>query len=60
MDDFSDGASLKYTIGKRFSPSGKTTDKEGIAPDVIVEFDPEAYTANKTDNQLEKAKELLK
>jgi carboxyl-terminal processing protease len=60
MDDFPDGASLKYTIGKRYSPSGKTIDKEGIAPDVLVEFDGDRYTKENIDTQLEKAKEILK
>jgi carboxyl-terminal processing protease len=60
MDDFPDGASLKYTIGKRYSPSGKNIDKVGITPDVLMELDTGAYISNKIDTQLEKAKELLK
>ncbi|AHB41410.1 Peptidase S41A [candidate division SR1 bacterium RAAC1_SR1_1] len=58
MEDFDDGASLKYTIGKRYSPSGKNIDKIGITPDIVLEFDSEAYK-NNIDNQLEKAKETL-
>ena len=60
MDEFSDGASLKYTIGRRYAPSGKTIDKVWIIPDVLVEFDSNAYMSGHIDNQLEKAKELLK
>lgn len=58
MEDFDDWASLKYTIGKRYSPSGKNIDKIGITPDIVLEFDSEAYK-NNIDNQLEKAKETL-
>lgn len=60
MDEFTDGASLKYTIGMRYSPSGKNIDGTGITPDVTVEFDGELYMDKRIDNQLEKAKELLK
>ncbi len=59
IDEFTDGASLKYTIGRRYAPSGKTIDKVGIAPDVVVTFDTWAYAKDNTDNQLEKAKSLL-
>lgn len=59
MDEFTDGASLKYTIGKWYSPKGKNIDKIWVAPDVLIEFDAELYTKDRTDNQLEKAKELL-
>lgn len=60
MDEFADGASIKYTIGKRYAPSGKTIDKVGITPDVVVAFDADKYVASKIDTQLEKAKEILK
>ena len=59
MDEFGDGASLKYTIGKRYSPTGKNIDKVWITPDVLVTFDADAYAKDKTDNQLQKAKDLL-
>lgn len=59
MDEFTDGASLKYTIGKRYSPTGKNVDKTWITPDVLIEFDADLYTTGRVDNQLEKAKELL-
>jgi C-terminal processing protease CtpA/Prc len=39
MKEFNDGASIKYTIGKRFPPSGKNIDKIGITPDITIEFD---------------------
>lgn len=59
MDEFTDGASLKYTIGRRYSPTGKNIDKIWVTPDVLIEFDVDLYTKDRTDNQLEKAKELI-
>lgn len=57
--EFSDKDSLKYTIGRWYGPSGSTIDKEGILPDVIVEFNVEQYAEDKIDNQLEEAKKIL-
>jgi carboxyl-terminal processing protease len=59
MQDFQDWASLKYTIGNRYSPSGKNVDKIWVLPDITIEFDPELYKDEKIDNQLEKAKEII-
>jgi len=59
MDEFPDGSSLKYTIGKRFSPRGDTIDKVGISPDVIIPFNADIYTKQHIDVQLEKAKSIL-
>lgn len=59
MDEFKDNASLKYTIGKRYSPNDENVDKIWIKPDISIEFDVELYTENRTDNQLEKAKETV-
>ncbi len=59
MKDFDNGASLKFTVGKRYAPNGTNIDTTWITPDVVVEFDADAYLENTTDNQLEKAKETL-
>ena len=59
MEDFDDWASLKYTIWKRYSPSGKNIDEVGITPDILIEFDLDKYKEQKIDNQLEKAKEIV-
>ncbi|MFA7298369.1 MAG: S41 family peptidase [Candidatus Absconditabacterales bacterium] len=59
MDEFDDGASLKYTVGKRYTPNGENIDITGATPDIIVEFDPDKYTNNLIDTQLEKAKQVL-
>ena len=60
MDEFDDGASLKYTVGKRYTPNGENIDITWAAPDVLVEFDPDKYTRDMIDTQLEKAKEVLR
>jgi len=59
MYEFNNWTSLKYTIWKRYSPSGKNINKTGITPDVIVDFDLEAYKANGKDSQLDKAVSTL-
>ena len=59
MDEFSDGSSLKYTIGKRFSPRGDTIDKVGISPDIVIPFNAGMYAKQHIDVQLEKAKSVL-
>lgn len=57
--DFKDGTSLKYTIGKRYSPSWKTIDNEWILPDVEEKVDFTGYIENGFDSQLEKAQAVL-
>jgi carboxyl-terminal processing protease len=59
MELYDNGDSLKYTIGKRYSPSDKNIDKVGVAPDVEVSLDIDTYLASDIDNQLETAKEVL-
>ena len=53
------GGSVKLTVGKRFSPSGKTIDHEWIVPDIVVSLDLERYRKDNNDTQLEKAKSIL-
>lgn len=55
-----DGTAIKLTISKYFTPSGQNIHGIGIEPDVEVEFDSEAYKKDETDNQLNKALEILK
>jgi C-terminal processing protease CtpA/Prc len=43
MYEFNNGTSLKYTIGKRYSPSGKNINKIGITPDISVDFNIDIY-----------------
>lgn len=59
LEDFSDWTSIKYTIWKRYAPSGKNIDKEWVVPDLEVAFDMTWYLDNRIDSQLEKAQEVL-
>jgi len=59
MNEFPDWTSLKYTVGKRYAPNNTNIDTIWITPDVVIEFDIDAYIKNTYDNQLEKAKETL-
>ena len=57
-----DGSAIKLTISAYFTPKGNNIHGIGIVPDVVCEFDGEAYygSPEHPDNQLEKAKEVLK
>lgn len=55
----SDGSAVKLTVSKYYTPNGNNIHKLGIAPDVEVPFEPEPYIEDGTDNQLEKAAEIL-
>lgn len=57
-----DDSAVKITISSYFTPKGRNIHGIGIEPDVVCEFDSKAYYAeeNAYDNQLEKAKELLR
>jgi carboxyl-terminal processing protease len=58
LDEFSDGSTLKVTIARWFTPDGVNIDKDGIKPDIDVEFTEKDFE-NGTDSQLDKAKALL-
>ena len=55
-----DGSAIKLTTRKYYTPSGNNIQGTGIEPDVVVEFDKDKYINDDYDNQLEKAKELIK
>ncbi len=55
-----DGTALKLTISNYFTPNGNNINGVGIQPDVEVELDTEAYAEDGSDNQLDKALEILK
>lgn len=59
---FRDGSAVKITISAYYTPNGNNIHGIGIEPDVVCEFDGEAYygSDDHPDNQLEKAKEVLK
>lgn len=52
--------SLKLTIAEWQTPGGISISKEGLTPDVVVEFDPVLFKKDGTDTQLQKAIEQLK
>ena len=51
----SDGSAVKLTISSYFTPKGRNIHEIGIEPDVVVEFDSDAYYNDGVDNQLEEA-----
>ena len=55
----SDGSGIKFTTDQYFTPNGEAINGVGIAPDIEVEFDYDAYMADGTDNQLDAAIEYL-
>ncbi|MEK7625765.1 MAG: S41 family peptidase [Patescibacteria group bacterium] len=57
--ELTNGASLKVTIARWFTPGGKNIDKEGIKPDVEVKMTDDDYT-NKKDPQKDTAISKLK
>ena len=52
LEQLSDGSSVKITIARWLTPFGRSIDKEGVAPDEIVEFTEENYE-NEEDPQLD-------
>lgn len=54
-----DGTSMKLTTGEYFLPSGRSINKQGVTPDVEIEFEYHEETPE-YDNQLEKALELVR
>jgi carboxyl-terminal processing protease len=59
FSEFSDGSSLKYTIGKWYSPRHISVDGTGVVPNIEVKREYEAYQASGIDNQLEEGKKVL-
>lgn len=59
---FQDGTAVKVTISAYYTPKGNNIHGLGIEPDIVCEFDGEAYYGSEDhpDNQLEKAKEVLR
>lgn len=57
--DLHDGTAMKLTISAYFTPSGRNIHGVGIKPDIELEYDYEAYEADGTDNQVNKAIEVL-
>lgn len=51
--------SVKFTVGRLFSPDDKTWDRVGIQPDVKVPYDKEKAKDGESDHQVELAKLLV-
>ncbi|RKM58507.1 S41 family peptidase [Butyrivibrio sp. X503] len=58
--DLNDGTAVKLTVSSYYTPNGNNIHGIGIEPDVEIEFDAEAYAEDKSDNQLDKAVEVMK
>lgn len=54
-----DGTALKLTISSYYTPNGNNIHGVGIEPDIVCEFDSDAYYDNDVDNQLERAVEEM-
>lgn len=57
--DLKDGTAIKLTVSDYYTPNGNNIHGIGIEPDVEVEFDSDAYAEDKTDNQMNKALEVM-
>ncbi len=58
--DLNDGTAIKLTISNYYTPNGNNIHGIGIEPDVEIELDADAYAEDKTDNQLDRALEVMK
>lgn len=54
-----DGTAIKLTVSAYFTPSGRNIHGTGIEPDVVLEYDHDAYAETGSDNQVDKAVEIL-
>lgn len=55
----SDRSAVKITVSSYYTPAGRNIHGVGIEPDLVCEFDGEAYYNENYDNQLEYAKQVL-
>ena len=55
-----DGSGVKLTVSHYYTPLGNDIHKVGIEPDEVIELDSEKYLEDQTDNQLNKAVDILK
>lgn len=56
----SDGSGYKLTTQQYFTPKGENINHKGIKPDIEIPLDEEKLLSEQIDNQLEKAKEILR
>ena len=55
----SDGSAIKLTVSHYYTPKGNDIHGVGIEPDETLELDYEKYLEDRSDNQLERAKQIL-
>ena len=55
-----DGSTVKITAGRFFSPAGNCFHQIGVAPDVEVDLDVDAYLEDGTDTQFNKAMDVAR
>ncbi|MBU1177665.1 S41 family peptidase [Patescibacteria group bacterium] len=58
LENYNDGSSLRVSIAKWLTPSGKNINGEGLSPDIEVELSDDDYD-NDLDPQLDKALEVI-
>jgi len=54
-----DKTAVKLTVSTYFTPNGRNLGEIGITPDIEIELDRDAFYEHGTDNQLQKAIEVL-
>ncbi len=54
-----DGTALKLTVSAYYTPKGNNIHNIGIEPDIVCEYDRDAFYDDGIDNQLERAKEEI-
>lgn len=54
-----DGSGIKLTVSHYYTPLGNDIHQVGITPDIELEFDADAYLEDQTDNQLDRAVQVL-
>lgn len=54
-----DGSAVKFTVSHYYTPLGNDIHHVGIEPDEVLELDIDAYREDGTDNQLNRAIEIL-
>ncbi|MFZ5390697.1 MAG: S41 family peptidase [Patescibacteria group bacterium] len=58
LEEFPDGSAVKLTVAKWYTPKGRSIDKNGLEPDIKVEF-TEADLKEEKDVQLDRALQFL-
>lgn len=59
ITDLGDGTAIKFTTSAYFTPDGRNIQGSGISPDIELEYDEEQAEKEETDNQVDKAVEIL-